>query len=156
MIQNYIPQLLVMLFLSNFLIAQTNVDNQLSTLITSDLTLTKNTTYIVPKNIELSNGAILNIEEGVILKSLNHTRVTIIINGGSKIVAYGSYDNPIKATTALITKEQPIIVMQSSQIQNKSAIETNYFYYKTIENPTLLISNAPKVNTIASSMDTDF
>jgi len=85
MIQNYLPQLLIMLFLSNSLIAQNNGDNKLPATITSDLILAKNTTYIVPDNIELSNGAILNIEEGVILKSLQHTRVTIIINSGSKI-----------------------------------------------------------------------
>ncbi|MDH7443995.1 hypothetical protein [Aquimarina sp. 2201CG14-23] len=156
MIKKYIPQLLLVLLLSNFLNAQTHTDQELPSTIHADLTLTKNTTYIVTNDIQLSNGAILNIEEGVTLKSINKTTVTIIINGGSKVIASGSYDNPIKPATKLITKDQPIIVMKSSSAEDKHNLDANSFYYKTIENPTLLMSPEPVTNTVVSSVDPDF
>lgn len=155
MIKNYIPLLLLLLIIiPNITISQANTTKeQLPKRINSDFTLTKNTTYIVDDIINISNGAILHIEEGVILQSTDSSNITFIITEGSRVIASGSYTNPIKTTTQQNTSEQPIIVMTSSLTKDNT---TNQFRYKSIDNPTILMSQQPFTNTVIGSVDSTF
>ena len=123
-------------------------------MITSDYTLTKNTTYSVNDVIQVYNGAILQIEEGVILRSTNNSNITFVITEGSKVIALGSYTNPIKAIGSEITSEQPTIIMTSSLAKEDNT--TNQFSYRSINNPTLLKSQQPISNTAISSANSNF
>jgi len=154
MIKNYFPLCLVLIVLSSHSFAQENNKTLNHPIITSTI-LTANTIYIVPEEILVSNNATLTIEEGVMLKNQNNHKITIVIDNGSKVVASGSYDNPIKVSTNSENKEKPVIIMRSSGQDGQQNIADNNFYYESIENPTIWMS--PKsTNTEISSVQSDF
>ncbi|WP_159092151.1 hypothetical protein [Aquimarina sp. Aq107] len=153
MIKNYMPLSFVLILLSSFSFSQ---EKELKSPIINDITLIANTTYIVPQEILLTNGSILTIEEGVILKNNNNPKITISIENGSKVIASGSYENPITATSNDVTNKKPMIIMKSSTDRNSNAIANNQFYYKSIENPTILMNSQPLIQTEISSIQPNF
>lgn len=158
MIKNYLSLCFVLAFtfVSSFSIAQEKNNTELTNPIIRDITLTKNTTYIVPKELLVSNNAILTIEEGVVLQNQNNDKITIIIDTGSKVIASGSHENPITAATKPDSIEKPSIVMKSAGSTKDMAVVGNDFNYESIKNPTILMNPASAPNTEISSVQSDF
>ncbi|WP_405206044.1 hypothetical protein [Aquimarina sp. LLG6339-5] len=153
MIKNYKPLSFVLILLSSFSFGQ---EKELKSPIINDITLIANTTYIVPQEIFLTNGSILTIEEGVILKNNNNPKITISIANGSKVIASGSYENPITSTSNDATTKKPMIIMKSSTGKNNTTITDNHFHYKSIENPTIWMNSQPAIQTEISSVQPNF
>jgi len=76
--KNYLPLIFSLLFFNAIAISQEENSKQLPTIITSDFTLKKDMTYTVDDVIQVYNGAILKIEEGVLLKSLNNSNILLL------------------------------------------------------------------------------
>lgn len=142
---NYFILCVTILLFTNSIYSQNTKKKQLSSPILSDTHLVKNTTYILKDTIEVTNGAILTIDEGVTLKTQDNSTVTITIDKGSKVIAFGSYENPIKIDT---NSENNGIVMKSSL-----TTETSTYHYKQIEHPTVLMNLNPVSETQVSSVD---
>lgn len=144
-----------MIFIVPTLCFSQTTEQQLADVINTSMTLEKNTTYLVPDVIRISKGAVLSIEEGVTFKNVKNDKVTIILESGAKVIASGSYENPITAITDN-KEEKAFIVMKSSKLEYDNNLVDNYYYYKSIENPTVLMSKGSTENTVISSVDSDF
>ncbi len=155
MTKNYISLLVIVLLVIFPSLAQSTAAVSLASTIDKDMTLAKNTTYIIEDQLHVSKGAVLTIEEGVTLKSKKAPKIVIVIDNGSRVHAAGSADNPIKAATEIATEENSIIEMRSSLSFNNATI-ANDFKYNAIEHPTILVNETPFIDTKISSVDTDF
>ncbi|MGY3795849.1 hypothetical protein [uncultured Aquimarina sp.] len=154
MIKNYLPLLcFILILVPNFNFSQENFEKIKSPIISSTI-LKANTTYLVPNEILITNSATLTIEEGVTLKNPENNEIIISIENGSRVIASGSYDNPIVAATDLSAK--PVIIMKPSLQKTDNAVADNYFYYKSIENPTVLMNSQPNSYNNISSIQGDF
>ncbi|MBW1299094.1 hypothetical protein [Aquimarina litoralis] len=154
MIKNYLPLLcFIFILLPYNSFCQEDYEHIKSPIISST-TLKANTTYIVSNEILITNNATLTIEEGVTLKNPENHEVIISIENGSRVIASGSYDNPILASTN--SSEKPIIVMKSSRQKADNSVVDNFFYYKSIENPTILMSSKSNSYNNISSVQGDF
>jgi len=71
--------------------------------ITGNVTLNRNTTYILKGNNNVLNGAVLTIESGTKIFGDFNSKGTLIINRGGKIIANGNSNDPI-----VFTSRQPI------------------------------------------------
>ncbi|MCY7361597.1 MAG: T9SS C-terminal target domain-containing protein, partial [Ignavibacteria bacterium] len=71
--------------------------------ITGNVTLNRNTTYILKGNNNVLNGAVLTIESGTKIFGDFNTKGTMIINRGGKIIADANANDPI-----VFTSRQPI------------------------------------------------
>ncbi|MES2812152.1 MAG: hypothetical protein V4670_06750 [Bacteroidota bacterium] len=67
--------------------------------IANDKVLTKNETYLLAGNVYLTNGAILFIEPGTVVRGDFETNGCLIITKGAKILAIGEETNPIVFTS---------------------------------------------------------
>jgi len=68
-------------------------------IIDKDKILTKNETYLLTGNVYLTNGAILFIEPGTVIRGDFDTNGCLIITKGAKILAIGEETNPIVFTS---------------------------------------------------------
>ncbi|WP_103072612.1 hypothetical protein [Aquimarina sediminis] len=152
--KNYFSKFIIIVLLSNLAVSQNDTQVLPSTL-SENTTLLKNTTYTISDDIKISNGSTLTIEEGVILKSDNKEKIVFIIENGAKIIAAGSYDYPITAITKSKRSKEPTIVVKSSILENGYETNSNYRYLK-IENPTVLMSHKPTLDTKVASSTSNF
>lgn len=67
--------------------------------ITANTTWTKNNTYLLNGFVYVTNGAVLSIEPGTVIKGDKATKGALIITRGSKIIADGTASEPIVFTS---------------------------------------------------------
>ncbi len=67
--------------------------------ITTNTTWTKNNTYLLSGFVYVTNGAVLTIEPGTVIKGDKNTKGSLIITRGAKIIADGTPDDPIVFTS---------------------------------------------------------
>ncbi|MFC5044945.1 hypothetical protein ACFSTE_21210 [Aquimarina hainanensis] len=152
---NYIPLFVFLCCFSAVIFSQQKA-SVLPVIISENMILTKNTMYTFENNITIINNAILTIEEGVTFKNPKKASITFFVEGGSKVVASGSYQNPISVITDKNTDRSTITVTSiSGKDMNGSAPFSSYSYNK-IENPTILINTNTAPERIASSVSGDF
>ncbi len=152
---NYIPLFIVLFAITNLLNAQ-ETQEILPKVLLKNTTLTKNTTYIIDNDITISNESILIIEEGVTLKSKNNSKITFIIDSGSKVIANGSYDAPISTQNMEETDKNPGIIMKSAVSANSEKITSREYAYENIDNPTMIVNTNTFMPSEISSVTPDF
>lgn len=132
---------------------QQNDTKTLPTIIKENTKLLKNTTYTLESDVIISEGIILTIEEGVILQSTSKNNTTFLIESGAKIVACGSYENPIKA----ITQNNALnIIIRSVPAEKNDMVYTEDFIYSQIENPTVLMNATSAKSDVFANVTPDF
>jgi len=67
--------------------------------ITANTTWTKNNTYLLQGFVYISNGAVLTIEPGTVIKGDKGTKGTLIVTRGAKVSANGTPSEPIVFTS---------------------------------------------------------
>ena len=73
--------------------------NILSGQIDKNTTLFKNNIYLLTGMVYVTNGAVLTIEPGTVIKGDYETNATLVVTKGSKIIAEGQEANPIIFTS---------------------------------------------------------
>jgi len=144
----YIPLLIVTVLSLHFISAQDL--QEIPKVILKNTTLTKNTTYMADEYITVSQGATLIIEEGVTLNSKNHNKIVFIIDNGSKIIAKGSADYPIKT---MQENEKPLPIIMTNSMTKDNKIVGSQFSYKNIDYPTMVVNTNPYTHTDIGNVD---
>lgn len=132
---------------------QENNTQHLPSIIKENTKLLKNTTYTLESDVIISEGVILTIEEGVILQSVSKNNTTFLIESGAKIIACGSYENPIKAITE---NDNLNIIIRSVPAEKNDMVYTEDFIYNQIENPTVLMNATSTKNDVFANVSPDF
>jgi hypothetical protein len=68
--------------------------------ITANTSWTKNNTYLLSGFVYVTNGAVLTIEPGTVIKGDKNSKGSLIITRGAQIIANGTPDQPIVFTSA--------------------------------------------------------
>ena len=101
--RNLILCLAIILIISKQTYSATDSTTLNTSSITGNVTLNRNTTYILKGNNNVLNGAVLTIESGTKIFGDFNSKGTLIINRGGKIIANGNSNDPI-----VFTSRQPI------------------------------------------------
>ncbi|HNM27830.1 MAG TPA: hypothetical protein PKL15_20455, partial [Saprospiraceae bacterium] len=67
--------------------------------ITTNTTWTKNNTYLLSGFVYVTNGAVLTIEPGTVIKGDKATKGSLIVTRGAKLIADGTPNEPIVFTS---------------------------------------------------------
>lgn len=78
----------------------------LSGVITKDTKLVKRDVYLLLGDVYVTNGALLTIEAGTVIKGDFNSKGSLIISKGSKIIAEGTQTDPIIFTSSRTNKKQ--------------------------------------------------
>ncbi len=81
-------------------------EERLPNIITSDLYLTNDTSYLLSGNVYVTKGATLNIQEGTIIRCDTESSSSLVITKGSKLMAKGSKSFPIVFTSSKPAKSR--------------------------------------------------
>ncbi|MBQ4818630.1 hypothetical protein [Aquimarina sp. MMG016] len=110
-------------------------EERLPNVIDSDIYISNDVTYLMSGNVYVTNGAILTIEAGTIIRCDSETSTSLVITKGSKLFAKGSKVAPIVFTSDKKPKSRKpgdwggIIIAGSGKVNSFSglgSIEGNY------------------------------